>query len=52
VLSAGLGLDRPATEGDKVRLTPEGLAPIEGVVDDVSPEVLGVRTEDTRRPAR
>jgi uncharacterized protein YndB with AHSA1/START domain len=46
VLSAGLGLDRPATEGDKVRLTPEGLAPIEGVVDYVSPEVLGVRTED------
>jgi hypothetical protein len=32
--------------GDKVRLTPEGLAPIEGVVDYVSPEVLGVRTED------
>jgi uncharacterized protein YndB with AHSA1/START domain len=46
VLSAGLGLDRPATEGDKVLLTPEGLAPIEGVVDYVSPEVLGVRTED------
>jgi hypothetical protein len=45
VFSAGLGLDRPAAEGDKVRLTPEGLAPIEGVVDYVSPEVLGVRTD-------
>jgi hypothetical protein len=42
----GLGLDGPATEGDKVRLTPEGLNPIEGVVDYVSPDTLGVRTED------
>jgi len=46
VLSAGLGLSGPATEGDKVRLTPEGLEPIEGVVDYVSPEALGVRTDD------
>jgi hypothetical protein len=29
-----------------VRLTPEGLAPIEGVVDYVSPVALGVRTGD------
>lgn len=43
VLSAGLGLSGPATEGDKVRLTPEGLDPIDGVVDWVSPEALGVR---------
>lgn len=42
----GLGLGGPVTEGDKVRLTPEGLDPIEGVVDYVSPEALGVRTED------
>jgi len=41
----GLGLDGPVTEGDKVRLTPEGLGPIEGVVDWVSPEAFGVRTE-------
>jgi hypothetical protein len=46
VLSGALGLDHPATEGDKVRLTPEGLAPIEGVVDYVSPVALGVRTGD------
>jgi uncharacterized protein YndB with AHSA1/START domain len=46
VLSGALGLDRPATEGDKVRLTPEGLAPIEGVVDYVSSETVGVRTDN------
>jgi uncharacterized protein YndB with AHSA1/START domain len=46
VFSAGLGLAGPATEGERVRLAPEGLAPIEGVVDYVSPEVLGVRTDD------
>ena len=40
------GPGRPAVEGDKVRLTPEGLGPIEGVVDYVSPEAVGVRTED------
>ena len=27
-------------------LTPEGLAPIEGVVDHVSPVALGIRTDD------
>jgi uncharacterized protein YndB with AHSA1/START domain len=42
----GLGLGGPVTEGDKVRLTPEGLGPIEGVVDYLSPVALGVRTED------
>jgi uncharacterized protein YndB with AHSA1/START domain len=41
-----LGLGGPATEGDKARLTPEGLDPIEGVVDYVSPEAFGVRSED------
>jgi uncharacterized protein YndB with AHSA1/START domain len=46
VFTAGLGLGGPATEGDKVRLTPVGLDPLEGVVDYVSPEVLGVRTDD------
>ena len=46
VLSAGLGLSGPATEGDKVRLAPEGLDPIDGVVDWVSPEALGVRGDD------
>jgi uncharacterized protein YndB with AHSA1/START domain len=42
----GLGLAGPPGEGDRVRLTPEGLAPVEGVVDFVSSEVLGVRSDD------
>jgi hypothetical protein len=42
----GLGLSGEVTEGDHVRLTPEGLAPMEGVVDYVSPHFLGVRTSD------
>jgi uncharacterized protein YndB with AHSA1/START domain len=45
-LRGGLGLGGEVAESDKVRLTPEGLAPIEGVVDYLSPEALGVRTED------
>jgi uncharacterized protein YndB with AHSA1/START domain len=43
---AGLGLTGAVAEGDQVRLTPEGLPPIEGVVDFVSPDFLGVRTSD------
>jgi uncharacterized protein YndB with AHSA1/START domain len=43
---AALGLDDDVAEGDRVRLTPEGLDPIEGVVDHVSPSFLGVRTDD------
>jgi len=46
VLRRGLGLTGAVAEGDRVRLTPDGLAPIEGVVDFVSPETLGVRTGD------
>ena len=42
----GLGLGGTVVEGDKVQLTPEGLAPIDGVVDYVSPHFLGVRSED------
>jgi hypothetical protein len=42
----GLGLPDGTAEGDHVRLTPQGLAPIEGVVDYVSPHFLGVRTSD------
>jgi hypothetical protein len=42
----GLGLSDQATEGEGVRLTPDGLAPIEGVVDYVSPNFLGVRSDD------
>lgn len=46
VLWAGLGLDGPVEQGDTVRLTPDGLAPVQGVVDYVGPEFLGVRTAD------
>jgi uncharacterized protein YndB with AHSA1/START domain len=46
VLRRGLGLTGPVTEGDQVRLAPDSLAPIEGVVDYVSPETLGVRSDD------
>ena len=41
-----LGLDGPVALGDRVRLTPEGLPPLEGVVDWLSPSFLGVRTDD------
>ncbi len=46
VLAGAFGLTGPASEGDGVRFTPDGLAPVEGVVDYVSPSVLGVRTDD------
>ena len=46
VFRRALGLAGPVAEGDKVRLTPEGLPPLEGVVDHVSPSFLGVRTDD------
>jgi uncharacterized protein YndB with AHSA1/START domain len=42
----GLGLDGLPAEGERVRLTPEGLAPIEGVVDYRARDFLGVRGED------
>ncbi len=45
-LRRGLGLAGVPAEGDRVRLTPDGLAPIEGVVDYVSPAFLGVRSDD------
>ncbi|MCP2259197.1 putative conserved protein YndB, AHSA1/START domain [Streptoalloteichus tenebrarius] len=46
LLTGALGLSGPAAVGDRVRLTPEGLAPIEGVVDYARPDqqaFLGVR---------
>lgn len=45
VVLAGLGLDGQVPVGEAVHLTPEGMAPIDGVVDYVGPEFLGVRTE-------
>jgi hypothetical protein len=46
VIRRGLGLPGPVSHGDLVRLRPAGLAPIEGVVDYLSPSFLGVRTDD------
>ncbi|MGH3794636.1 MAG: SRPBCC family protein [Pseudonocardiaceae bacterium] len=46
VVLDGLGLTGPASVGEQVRLTPEGLAPIEGVVDYLTPAYLGVRAAD------
>lgn len=46
LMHRALGLSGPATEGTEVHLTPTGLAPIDGVVDYVSEDFLGVRTAD------
>jgi uncharacterized protein YndB with AHSA1/START domain len=46
VLCAGLGVTEPLVQGDKVRLVPEGLPAIDGVVDFAVPGyrgLLGVR---------
>ncbi len=45
-LRPALGLAGPVKLDDQVRLTPEGLEVIDGVVDWVSPNMLGVRTDD------
>jgi uncharacterized protein YndB with AHSA1/START domain len=42
----GLGLTAPPSLGDSVRLTPEGLPVLKGVVDWLSRDFLGVRTDD------
>ncbi|MEV7970089.1 SRPBCC domain-containing protein [Sphaerisporangium sp. NPDC088356] len=44
VLQRGLGIEGEVVQGDRVRLTPEGFEPIEGVADYVAPRFLGVRT--------
>jgi uncharacterized protein YndB with AHSA1/START domain len=46
LIRGGLGLPDPVEVGKPVRLTPEGLGPIEGEVDWVSEDFLGVRTDD------
>jgi uncharacterized protein YndB with AHSA1/START domain len=46
VFKDALGLTGEIAEGDQVRFSTEGLPPIEGVVDYVSPDFLGVRTSD------
>ena len=45
-LQQALGLDEQVTEGDSVRLTPQGLEPVEGVVDYLRPNFMGIRTAD------
>ncbi|MGQ0775966.1 MAG: SRPBCC family protein [Pseudonocardiales bacterium] len=49
ILTEALGLTGPVSNGDRVQLTPQGLTPIEGVVDYVVPgyrKFLGVRGSD------
>jgi len=46
VFREGLGLSGPVALGERVRLTPAGLPPLDGVVDYLSPSFLGVRTDD------
>jgi len=41
-----LGLSGPVRVGERVHLTPAGLAPLDGVVDYLSEEFLDVRTDD------
>ncbi len=43
---AGLGVADGVTEGAPVSFSPQGMAPISGVVDFVSPSIIGVRTGD------
>lgn len=41
-----LALSADVAEGDPVRVAPDGIGPIEGVVDFVSRGIIGVRTDD------
>ena len=41
-----MDFEERVTEGDAVRLTPEGLEPLDGVVDYVRPNFVGIRTAD------
>jgi uncharacterized protein YndB with AHSA1/START domain len=43
---ARLGLADGAVEGDRVHVAPEGIEPLDGVVDLAAPHVLGLRTDD------
>ena len=45
-LHRALGLKSAPSLGDRVRLTPEGLPVLDGVVDWLSRDFLGVRTDD------
>ncbi len=41
-----MGLGDAPSDGDRVRFAPSGLPVVEGVVDFVSPSILGIRTDD------
>lgn len=45
-LQQALGLGAHVSEGDSVRLTPQGLEPLTGVLDYMQPNFIGVRTAD------
>jgi hypothetical protein len=45
-LQQGLGLAAQPAEGDQVRLAPPGLEPVEGVIDYLRPNFMGIRTAD------
>jgi uncharacterized protein YndB with AHSA1/START domain len=46
MLRGALGIGDGAAVGDAVTITPEGMPPIDGTVDYLSPDFLGVRTDD------
>jgi hypothetical protein len=45
-LQQALGLGAQVGEGDSVRLTPQGLQAVEGVIDYLRPNFIGVRSDD------
>jgi uncharacterized protein YndB with AHSA1/START domain len=45
-LQQAFGLGAQVGEGDSVRLAPDGLDPVEGVIDYLRPNFMGVRTAD------
>jgi hypothetical protein len=45
-LRRALGLDEQVSEGDSVRLTPQDPEPVEGIVDYLRPNFVGIRTAD------
>jgi hypothetical protein len=45
-LQQALGIPAQASEGDRVRLTAQGLEPVEGAVDYRQPNFIGIRTDD------
>jgi len=46
VLRRAIGVGDGAAEGDAVRLEPQGLAPVDGVVDYLRPNFVGIRAAD------